>query len=76
MEHHGGEFSFLPLALVLLAAAVISVPLARRLWLSAIVAYLIAGIVIGPYGFGVFRTPSSIVAVLIAQPWQPPPIVK
>ena len=45
MQH--GEFGFLTLGLVLLAAAVLSVPIARRLGLSAIVAYLIAGIVIG-----------------------------
>lgn len=63
MDTHNGEVTFLPLALVLLAAAVVSVPLARRLWLSAIVAYLVAGIVIGPYGLGVFRTPESILAV-------------
>jgi glutathione-regulated potassium-efflux system protein KefB len=53
----------LVLALVLLAAAVVSVPIARALRLSAIVAYLAAGVVIGPYGFGVFRTPESILAV-------------
>jgi glutathione-regulated potassium-efflux system ancillary protein KefC len=46
MQH--GEFGFLTLGLVLLAAAVLSVPIARRLGLSAIVAYLVAGIVIGP----------------------------
>jgi glutathione-regulated potassium-efflux system protein KefB len=63
MDPQNGEFGFLPLALVLLAAAVASVPIARRLWLSAIVAYLVAGIVIGPYGFGVFRSPASIIAV-------------
>src|SRR5262249_47157430 len=53
---------FLLLALVLLAAAVVSVPIARRLGLSAIIAYLAAGIVIGPFGFGVFRTPESVLA--------------
>jgi monovalent cation:proton antiporter-2 (CPA2) family protein len=63
MAPHNTETGFLPLAVVLLAAAVASVPIARRLWLSAIVAYLVAGIVIGPYGFGVFRSPDSIVAV-------------
>jgi monovalent cation:proton antiporter-2 (CPA2) family protein len=63
MDPHTAEFGFLPLALVLLAAAVASVPIARKLWLSAIIAYLIAGIVIGPYGFGVFRSPQSIIAV-------------
>ena len=47
MQH--GELGFLTFGLVLLAAAVLSVPIARRLGLSAIVAYLIAGIVIGPH---------------------------
>jgi monovalent cation:proton antiporter-2 (CPA2) family protein len=63
MHPNNVDYSFLPLALVLLAAAVASVPLARRLWLSAIVAYLVAGIVIGPHGLGIFRTPESILAV-------------
>ena len=35
-----GEFGFLNFGLVLLTAAVLSVPIARRLGLSAIVAYL------------------------------------
>ncbi len=61
MQH--GEFGFLSFGLVLLTAAVLSVPIARRLGLSAIVAYLIAGIVIGPYGLGVFATPESIIPV-------------
>ena len=61
MQH--GEIGFLTLGLVLLAAAVLSVPIARRLGLSAIVAYLIAGIVIGPYGLAVFATPESIIPV-------------
>jgi glutathione-regulated potassium-efflux system protein KefB len=61
MQH--AEFGFLTLGLVLLAAAVLSVPIARRLGLSAIVAYLVAGIVIGPSGFAVFGTPESIVPV-------------
>ena len=63
MDHPSDEFGFFTLALVLLAAAVASVPIARRLGLSAIVAYLIAGIIIGPHGLGVFRTPESILSV-------------
>jgi glutathione-regulated potassium-efflux system protein KefB len=63
MDHPNDEFGLLTLALVLLAAAVASVPIARRIGLSAIVAYLVAGIVIGPYGLGVFRTPASILNV-------------
>jgi monovalent cation:proton antiporter-2 (CPA2) family protein len=61
MQH--GELGFLTFGLVLLAAAVLSVPIARRLGLSAIVAYLIAGIVIGPHGMAAFGTPESIIPV-------------
>jgi glutathione-regulated potassium-efflux system protein KefB len=61
MEH--GEFGFLTFGVVLLAAAVLSVPIARRLGLSAIVAYLIAGIIVGPFGLAVFGTPESIIPV-------------
>jgi glutathione-regulated potassium-efflux system protein KefB len=63
MDQPNDEFGLLTLALVLLAAAVASVPIARRIGLSAIVAYLVAGIIIGPHGLGVFRTPASILSV-------------
>jgi monovalent cation:proton antiporter-2 (CPA2) family protein len=62
MNHQSNDLELL-LALVLLAAAVVSVPLARILRLSAIVAYLAAGVVIGPFGFGVFSRPETILAV-------------
>ena len=41
----------------------ISVPIARFAKLSAIVAYLVAGIVIGPYGLRLFSTPESVLPV-------------
>ena len=63
MAQQHADFGFLTLGLVLLAAAVLSVPIARRLGLSAIVAYLVAGIIIGPYGIAAFGTPESIVPV-------------
>jgi glutathione-regulated potassium-efflux system protein KefB len=63
MDPHSAQTGLLGLPLVLLAAAVVSVPLARYARLSAIVAYLIAGIAIGPYGFGVFATPERILTV-------------
>ena len=63
MNSHSAEISLLALPLVLLAAAVISVPIARFARLSAIVAYLVAGIVIGPYGLGIFSTPETILTV-------------
>src|SRR3954454_20956635 len=63
MNSHSAEISLLALPLVLLAAAVISVPIARFLRLSEIVAYLVAGVVIGPFGFGIFNTPERILTV-------------
>jgi monovalent cation:proton antiporter-2 (CPA2) family protein len=63
MNSHSPEFAFLGLPLVLLAAAVISVPIARFARLSAIVAYLVAGVVIGPFGFGIFNRPETILTV-------------
>jgi glutathione-regulated potassium-efflux system protein KefB len=57
------EIDFLLLPLVLLAAAVVSVPIARLLRLSPIVAYLAAGVAIGPFGVALFREPQAIVTV-------------
>ncbi|MCX7982310.1 MAG: cation:proton antiporter [Syntrophales bacterium] len=39
-------------AILLLAAALIFVPLAKRLYLGSILGYLVAGVAIGPYGIG------------------------
>lgn len=44
------ENSLLVNALIYLLAAVVAVPLARRLGLGAVLGYLLAGIAIGPYG--------------------------
>jgi glutathione-regulated potassium-efflux system protein KefB len=63
MAQHLGEFSFLAFGLVLLLTAVLSVPLARRAGLPAIVAYLIGGVIIGPFGLAVLPTPESIIPV-------------
>ena len=49
--------------LVLLAAAVIAVPIFKRLGLSSILGYLTAGVVIGPYAIGVFHDPKEILHV-------------
>jgi len=46
MENHG----FLAQALVYLAAAVIAVPLSKRLGLGSVLGFLLAGIAIGPWG--------------------------
>jgi monovalent cation:proton antiporter-2 (CPA2) family protein len=40
-------------AAIFLTAAVIAVPLSRRLGLGSVLGYLIAGVVIGPAGFGI-----------------------
>src|SRR5215472_16163742 len=60
-QSHGNSLLLLPL--LLLAVAVISVPLARLLRLSAIVAYLAAGVVVGPAGLALVRAPDTIIAV-------------
>jgi len=52
----------LELALVLLVAAIIAVPLFRRLGLVAVLAYLAAGVLLGPDGIGVVRDPERILA--------------
>ena len=46
------QHSFLFQAMVYLAAAVIFVPLARKLGLGSVLGYLLAGVAIGPYLFG------------------------
>jgi monovalent cation:proton antiporter-2 (CPA2) family protein len=63
MNDHSAGLALLGLPLVLLAAAVVSVPIARFARLSAIVAYLLAGVVIGPYGLKLFDTPERILTV-------------
>jgi glutathione-regulated potassium-efflux system protein KefB len=50
-------------AVALLAAAVVAVPLFRRLGLGAVLGYLSAGLLIGPYGLGLFREPEAILHV-------------
>ena len=58
-----GEFGFLTFGMVLLVTVVLSVPIARKIGLPAIVAYLIGGVIIGPSALAVFPTPESIVPV-------------
>ncbi len=47
----------------LLGAAVIAVPLFKRLGLGSILGYLAAGLAIGPYGLALFSDPMSILHV-------------
>lgn len=58
---HGGMN--LTAVVVLLAAAVIAVPLFRRLGLGSILGYLAAGLVVGPFGLAFFNDPQSIIHV-------------
>jgi len=56
--HHG--FDLIPVV-VILAAAVIAVPLFRRIGLGTVLGYLAAGLMIGPYGLGMFSDPEAII---------------
>jgi glutathione-regulated potassium-efflux system protein KefB len=47
----------------LLGAAVIAVPLFRRIGLGSVLGYLAAGLAIGPFGFGLFTDPEAILHV-------------
>jgi glutathione-regulated potassium-efflux system ancillary protein KefC len=59
MEH--GDW--LSISLVYLAAAVLAVPLARLLGLGAIIGYLAAGIVIGPWGLKLVTEPATMLHI-------------
>lgn len=48
---------------VLLAAAVIAVPLFKRIGLGTVLGYLAAGLAIGPFGLGFFSDPQTILHV-------------
>ena len=47
----------------LLGAAVVAVPLFRRLGLGSVLGYLAAGLAIGPFGLGWFSDPQAILHV-------------
>ena len=50
-------------AVALLAAAVVVVPVFRKLGLGSVLGYLAAGLIIGPFGFGLFSDPEAILHV-------------
>ena len=50
---------------VLLAAAVIAVPIFKRIGLGSVLGYLIAGLIIGPFGFAFFHD-----SMLSLQSWE------
>ncbi|MCK4207371.1 cation:proton antiporter [Brucella pituitosa] len=59
--NHGGVD--LIAVVVLLAAAVVAVPLFRRVGLGSVLGYLAAGLAIGPFGLGFFHDAQSIIHV-------------
>ncbi len=60
MEH---DSHLLVSIVALLGAAVVAVPLFRRLGLGSVLGYLAAGLIIGPFGLGWFSDPQSILHV-------------
>ena len=59
-EAHGVDL--IP-TVALLGAAVVAVPIFKRLGLGSVLGYLAAGLVIGPFGIGLFNDPASILQV-------------
>ncbi|MEQ4573986.1 MAG: monovalent cation:proton antiporter-2 (CPA2) family protein [Gammaproteobacteria bacterium] len=57
------ETSNLTSVVALLGAAVVAIPLFRRLGLGSVLGYLAAGLAIGPFGLGWFEDPQSILHV-------------
>ena len=57
MPHEG---NLLQAAVVFLFAAVLTVPLAKRLQLGAVLGYLLAGVIIGPSVLGLIGNPQSV----------------
>ncbi len=53
----------LPAIVTLLGAAVVAVPLFKRIGLGSVLGYLAAGLVIGPFGAGIFNDPMAILHV-------------
>ena len=47
----------------LLGAAIVAVPIFKRIGLGSVLGYLAAGLAIGPFGFGLFSEPQSIIHI-------------
>jgi len=60
VEAHGVDL--IP-TVVLLGAAVVAIPIFKRLGLGSVLGYLAAGLVIGPFGIGLFTDPATILQV-------------
>ena len=63
MAVEGGGGIELVRIVALLGAAVVTVPVFRRLGLGSVLGYLSAGLIIGPFGFGWFTDPQAILHV-------------
>ena len=63
MAVEGGGGSELVKVVALLGAAVVMVPVFRRLGLGSVLGYLSAGLIIGPFGLGWFTDPQAILHV-------------
>ena len=50
-------------AFIYLCAAVIAVPLAKRLGLGSVLGYLVAGVIVGPWGLGVIADVQQVLHV-------------
>ncbi|WP_316859460.1 monovalent cation:proton antiporter-2 (CPA2) family protein [uncultured Cohaesibacter sp.] len=50
-------------AIVYLGAAVIAVPIAKKLGVGAIIGYLVAGIIIGPYALGAIKSVETVTPI-------------
>jgi len=60
MASAASHASFLPPVLTFCAAAVVAVPLCRRLGQSAVIGYLAAGLAIGPSGLSLITEPETV----------------
>src|SRR3954465_1496292 len=54
---------FLEQALIYLAAGVIAVPIFKRIGLGSVLGYLVAGIVIGPWGLRLISDPQAVLNI-------------
>lgn len=59
----GGIVDTLGPAVVLLGAAVVAVPLFRKLGLGSVLGYFTAGVIVGPSVLGIFTNPSTILHI-------------
>ncbi|ASK26426.1 monovalent cation:proton antiporter-2 (CPA2) family protein [Neisseria chenwenguii] len=58
-EHAGGLIQ----VVALLGAAVVAVPLFKRLGLGSVLGYLVAGVAIGPFGAGLFNDTQAVLQI-------------